>query len=113
MGSDSKFLTTAKTVSFLIRTEENSAFWTVFHTLIIKAAIMCSNSHSFTQISTGSHIRRSAKLAVMIDKRQPALHREGGSGGSGYMPNLYHTESFQIVGNIARQEIHGHRYGTG
>jgi hypothetical protein len=94
MGSDSKFLTTAKTVSFLIRTEENSAFWTVFHTLIIKAAIMCSNSHSFTQISTGSHIRGSAKLAVMIDKRQQALHREGGGGASGYMPNLYHTESF-------------------
>jgi hypothetical protein len=82
MGSDSKFLTTAKTVSFLIRTEENSAFWTVFHTLIIKAAIMCSNSHSFTQISTGSHFRGSAKLAVMIDKRQPALHREGGAVGS-------------------------------
>jgi hypothetical protein len=64
-------------VIFLIRTEENGAFWTVFHTLIIEAAIMASNSYSFTQISTGSQIRWSAKLAAMMDKRWPALHREG------------------------------------
>jgi hypothetical protein len=98
MGSDSKFLTTAKTVSFLIRTEENSAFWTVFHTLIIKAAIVCSNSHSFTQISTGSHIRGSAKLAVMIDKRQPALHREGGAMGQWvYAESLPQSPSRSLV----------------
>ena len=63
---------------FLIRTEENSTFWTVLHTHIIEAAIMASNSYSFTQISTGSQIRWSAKLAAMMDKRWPALHREGG-----------------------------------
>ena len=39
---------------------------------------MASNSYSFTQISTGSQIRWSTKLAAMMDKRWPALHREGG-----------------------------------
>ncbi len=56
-GSNSELLTTAKTVSFLIRTEENSTSWTVFHTFIIEAAIMTSNSYSFTQISTWGQIR--------------------------------------------------------
>jgi hypothetical protein len=42
---------------------------------------MASNSYPFTQIPTWSQIGWSAKLAAMIDKRQPALHREGGGGG--------------------------------
>jgi len=41
---------------FLIRTEEDSAFWTILHALIIEAAIVASDSDSFAQISTRSQI---------------------------------------------------------
>ena len=37
---------------------------------------MSSNSYSLTQISTGSQIKLTAKLAARIDKRQHALQRE-------------------------------------
>ena len=39
---------------------------------------MSSNSYSLTQISTGSQIKLTAKLAARIDKRQHALQRERG-----------------------------------
>jgi hypothetical protein len=57
---------------------------------------MASNSYSFTQISTWSQTRWSAKLAAMIDKRQPALHREGG-GGVSVRRILTHTPSTDYI----------------
>jgi hypothetical protein len=65
-------------VIFFIGTEENSTFWTIFHALIIEAAVMASNSYSFTEVSTWSQIKLTAQLAAKGDKRKPALQGEGG-----------------------------------
>jgi hypothetical protein len=83
-------------VIFFIGSEENSTFWTIFHALIIEAAVMASSSYSFTEVSTGSQIKLTAQLAARIDKRKPALQGEGGRAGlygssSHPYPRLYNT----------------------